>query len=524
MKKLLLLLPLLVATCFGYAQVRTTFTVDINDDINDSNIISVSAYSMRQTTDGGYIEAGNIEQSYGLQNICLLKLDAYGKKQWLKIIYTTGVDNAWTIRQTPDGGYAVAGSTNRSGNYNMLLDKFDSSGNLIWSKTYNVPGITDTTDAQWLELTKDGGYIMTGYYQITLNGNAYNLGYIVKTDSKGDTAWTQKFGDDKHETFGNCISPAKDGGYIVGGYEVIDTIYYIYLLKLNSVGGKVWEKTYGDGSGTYDYLLWSVVQTRDGNYIATGSTDSVEDGNSGITHFWILKTDSTGDSTWEHAYAHDSSGGTGITEAADGDYVACGSINIGMNNYYGYIVKVTPAGVIDWQQNLTAAASGSGVSIQQTTDGGYDLSAVQTITGLGYHNGALAIKTDSNGNVSVTIDTLNIVNGDTTIANGIGGSVTWSNGDSSNLTGISVNNINPGQIITLYPNPFSTQTTIYVKGTSLQNALLSIYDVSGKEVNRIEKISSNLIIIDRNNLNNGTYFYRLVNNGQVVNIGKIIVE
>ena len=137
----------------------------------------------------------------------------------------------------------------------------------------------------------------------------------------------------------------------------------------------------------------------------------------------------------------------------------------------------------------------------QTTDRGYAICGTQVVNQI--YTGALAIKTDTSGNVYGAVDTLNIMN--------------------STTTGVEAK-ISPEQAIILYPNPFTYFTTIYIKNGNLQKASLSIYSVDGKEINRIDNINGNQIIIDRKNLSAGMYFYRLINSGQVISAGKLIAE
>lgn len=73
-----------------------------------------------------------------------------------------GTDKGYSLIQTSDGGYAVTGFTGSFGtsSYYMFLIKYNSNGELSWSKTWGGTG-----DDQGFSIvqTSDSGYAVTGY-------------------------------------------------------------------------------------------------------------------------------------------------------------------------------------------------------------------------------------------------------------------------------------------------------------------------------------------------------------------------
>ncbi|MFZ8835404.1 MAG: hypothetical protein ACO2O5_14605 [Candidatus Caldipriscus sp.] len=173
---------------------------------------------------------------------------------------------AYSVQQTSDGGYIVAGRTYSfgAGGWDILLIKTDANGNLIWAKTY---GGTYDDWASSVQQTSDGGYIVAGYTE-SLGAGWYDI-FLIKTDANGNRIWAKTYGGTSAE-YANSVQQTSDGGYIVAGWTysfsaVVD--WNIFLIKTDANGNVQWAKTYG---GTDYDLAFSVEQTSDGGYIAAG--------------------------------------------------------------------------------------------------------------------------------------------------------------------------------------------------------------------------------------------------------------
>jgi len=141
------------------------------------------AYSIQQTSDGGYIVAGYTGSSgAGLADFWVLKLKSDGTVDWQKTYGGGGYDSASSIQQTSDGGYIVAGVTTSfgAGGYDFWVLKLDGSGNVQWQKTY---GGTGNDYANSIQQTTDGGYIVAG---VTTSFGAGGDFWVLKLDSSGN--------------------------------------------------------------------------------------------------------------------------------------------------------------------------------------------------------------------------------------------------------------------------------------------------------------------------------------------------
>jgi hypothetical protein len=248
-----------------------------------------NAFSVRQTADGGYIVAGYTESFVaGDGDIFLIKTDANGNIIWAKTFGGTNWDEAFSVRQTSDGGYIVAGFTssfNPSLGGDAFLIKTDANGNIIWAKTY---GGTYYDNAYSVQQTSDGGYIVAGYAEF-FSAGSYNI-FLIKTNANGNIIWAKIYGGPYWED-AFSVQQTSDGGYIVAGRTNSFNgggSYDIFLIKTDANGNIIWAKTYG---GMNFDEAYSVQQTSDGGYIVAGYTRSFGAGSADI---FLIKTNANG--------------------------------------------------------------------------------------------------------------------------------------------------------------------------------------------------------------------------------------
>ena len=118
-----------------------------------------SAESLIQTDDGGYALAGG-----KYYDAYLMKTDAFGNTTWRKNYgVTSSLVSAYSLVQTTDGGYALAGTYSLPHElHDLYCVKTDSDGEMQWNITY---GGTSEDNAISLVQTADGGYALAGNTQ-----------------------------------------------------------------------------------------------------------------------------------------------------------------------------------------------------------------------------------------------------------------------------------------------------------------------------------------------------------------------
>lgn len=315
---------------------------------------SDGAYSVQQTSDGGYILTG----SY-MDDVWLGKTDSNGNMQWdnnFDVEYQSN-DVAYSIQQTSDDGYILAGLASKD----AFLIKTDPNGTMQWSKTFFEEAGYDRANS--VQETSDGCYILTGS---TESDNARKKAWIMKIDPSGNMLWDESFEVDEAYS----VQQTSDGGYIaVGGpSHTRSSSSDILLIKIDPNGKKQWVKIFG-GNG-YD-VAKSVQQTSDSGYILAGYTESYGTGSADVL---LIKTDADGNKLWDVSF-----GGAGYDEAAsvqqtsDNGYILAGGTQLYSDSYDIWLIKTDHNGNIQWDLAFGADDYDIARSVQQTSDGSYIL-------------------------------------------------------------------------------------------------------------------------------------------------------
>ncbi|WP_367768416.1 T9SS type B sorting domain-containing protein [Flavobacterium sp. WC2421] len=368
------------------------------------------------SNDGNYILGGysysNIsddktENSRGEGDYWLIKIDdTSGNLLWQKTIGGNSFDHLTSAKETKDGGYILGGysssgisgekTQNSRGQDDYWVVKLDKNRNIIWDKTYGGSGVDRLTS---IIQTVDGGYLMGGSSDSNISGDKTenskgNLDmWIIKIDASGNIMWQKTFGGDNSDWVQSLLKTA-DGGYLLAGSSNSNISgdktqnsrgggdYWV--LKIDSLGTIVWQKTIGGNNGDY---LKSIIATSDGNYILGGdsfsniSGDKTENTLNNSNDVWILKLNDFGQILWQkNIGANDTEVFADIRMTSDNGFI------LGIMSYSGisgykteasrgdrdyWIVKLDAAGQFEWDKTVGGDSLDQTQSIVQAKDGGY---------------------------------------------------------------------------------------------------------------------------------------------------------
>jgi hypothetical protein len=352
---------------------------------------------LQLTRDGGYIFAGytvpdgSWDNTSGLDvmDAYLVKTDGAGNKLWSKIYERPCPQTVHSVCQTTDGGYIAAGNaTGVEGDccppddsmqpcgWDLLLLRTDSRGELKWLRRYNVRNGYDK--GRSVRQTRDGGFIVAGVASIPgPREQFYNRLYLLKTDAEGDVVWSRTYGtaDGRHE--GYAVRECQDGGFIaVGqGYRTVwddpatELLEHAdrdaYVVKTDAWGVEEWSRYFGtENDRIQDGPFLSVDLTRDGGYVMIANEGFVE-----LGRRRLIKLDAEGNEMWSKAVSL--SPGGSVRQTPDGGYVIAGRTFRAGEGQRATVCKCDERGDELWRLVLDRDEYHHAQTVEPTSDGGY---------------------------------------------------------------------------------------------------------------------------------------------------------
>ena len=353
--------------------------------------------------------------------------------QWDKTYGGNGFENLISLKQTLNGGYVIGGISDSGisgdksqvsrGNLDYWIINLDGNGNKIWDKTF---GGSEEDILYSLQQTSDGGFILGGGSKSGISGDksesnrgtifTYDV-WIIKIDASGNKLWDKTYGGSSDDGI-VALHQTSDGGYILGCQsdspldgdktQASNGWADFWIVKLDSNGNKVWDKTIG---GNGNDILWSLQQTTDGGYIVAGESESDLSGDKsenkkGYSDFWLVKLDANGNKIWDKTI-----GGNledmlpFVSQTADGGFIVAGTsrsdisgdksepnkgtLSFATDDFW--VLKTDANGNVLWDRTIGGNNNDIVYSVHQTADGGY-------LLGGNSHSGISGDKSENNQN------------------------------------------------------------------------------------------------------------------------------
>lgn len=358
------------------------------------------AQDLLVTKSGSYVVVGvssssdgDIQENKGNVDAVVMKISSEGNLIWQKTLGGSDVDFPQAIIESQSGGYVIAGFTwsndgditENKGSRDCWIVELDSSGTIVWQKTYGGSGSEAATS---ICTTNDGGYIFAGWTESSdmdvqpIKG-AVNY-WVVKLSSKGDIQWQNTYGGNLKDEASSILET--DDGYVIVGRSSSNkgdmnnhkgNLDY-WVLKVSKSGSIMWQKNFGGSDGDYPF---TIVKTSDNCLLIGGTTwsnDRDVKKNKGMRDFWIVKISGDGNLLWEKTY-----GGTStdylrsVVPTSDNCYLLCGWTDSGDEDVRGnkgeydiWIVKIDFKGTIVWQKTFGGSRTEQAYAVRETNDKG----------------------------------------------------------------------------------------------------------------------------------------------------------
>jgi len=275
-------------------------------------------WDVASVADGGFVVAGfTASRGAGGEDVWLLRLDEDGDTLWTRTYGGGGDERAWALAEAGEG-WVIAAQTRPEGtqNVDLFVVRVDSRGRAEWTRTHGGAGIDRAFD---VEATRDGGFVVAG---VTADGaSADQDGWLVRLDGDGRVAWERSFGGDGNDV-GRGLELTPDGGMLMVGYSDSDGptgaasatsgANRIWLVRTDANGREQWSRRLGESR---DDRAMMGTRLAAGGYAIAGYAST----GSGDWNAYVVGVDEEGQQLWSKQFGGQGSDrGLMVTEKRDG--------------------------------------------------------------------------------------------------------------------------------------------------------------------------------------------------------------
>jgi hypothetical protein len=295
------------------------------------------------------------------------------------------MDEGYGLSLASDGGYLIVGYSRQNGSVvssDAVLIHTDGNGTPLWNRTFGG----EPYDAfKAIAGTRDRGSILAGA-TLSFTPDFNQAAWLLKADSNGRELWNRTYGNGAGLS---SVLETPDGGYVAAGTTRGGDAY---LLRTAADGTPIWERSFGGPASDW---ASSVTMTTDGGFALAGITLSFGTGDGRERMVWLIKTNGDGTEVWNRTYGHNRINyGNAVQEIPGSGYIIAGYTDPypAPGNRSVYLVRAGPDGSLLWAEKPGDHGLDEGWSVLVTPDGGF------LIGGISWTKAFLQ-KTDPGGNL-----------------------------------------------------------------------------------------------------------------------------